>query len=426
MGVYICKVCNIYIYDEMKGDESSGFPAGMKWEEVPSSWVCPVCGASKQDFKLLDESEVIPSRAKYESFLESKKDQSTDPLTLADVRMVSGERLRGICSVNKICDGSPERLCMGQTYGRPIGLGAAGKGLSFTANVRALDKIRLKQRIVTEHAEPNLSTTIFGKEISIPVIASSLSGVKASMGGSISEMEFAEAVLSGSQDAGTIGFIGNTSDDGQEKTGVEAVKKVGSGIPIFKPQKNERLLELIKMAEDAGALAVGVDLDGVGSTNWERAGKPVFRKTVDELKELADSTDLPFIAKSIMSKEDALDALDAGVDAIDISNHGGRILDSTRGVADVLPEIVEAIDGRITITAGGGIRTGFDVFKVIAMGADAALIGRDVVRAVLGGGSQGVGLHLKYLRSDLRRAMLLTSSNSISDIDKTKLDLPLK
>ena len=68
-------------------------------------------------------------------------------------------------------------------------------------------------------------------------------------------------------------------------------------------------MQLIKLAEDAGSVAVGVDLDGVGSANWEKKGKPLYRKSVSDLRELADSTHLPFIAKGIMSVEDALDAM---------------------------------------------------------------------------------------------------------------------
>jgi len=74
--------------------------------------------------------------------------------------------------------------------------------------------------------------------------------------------------------------------------------------------------------------------------------------------------------------------------------------------------------GKITITAGGGVRTGFDVMKMLALGADAVLIGRDIIRAALGGGPQGVRLHFEYLKSDLRRGMIMTSCNSIDDIDE--------
>jgi 4-hydroxymandelate oxidase len=340
-----------------------------------------------------------------------------EELTLEIVRQRAQARMKGICSVNKVCDGNPNRMCQGQKYGRPIGFGGAGKGLGFTANIAALDRIYLRPRLVREHAEPDMGLEMFGRSVQIPIMASSLSGVKASMGGSVGEREFAESVLGGCADAGTIGFIGNTADEGQELAGVQAVRAVGTGIPIFKPQSNKRLLELIKMAEDAGATAVGVDLDGVGSTNWERAGKPLYRKSASDLRELVDSTELPFVAKGILSAEDALDASDAGVKFIDVSNHGARSLDSTRGVAEVLPLIARDVGDRMTVTAGGGVRTGFDVLKMLALGAKAVLVGRDIARAAIGGNRDGVRLHLEYLRDDLRRAMIMTGCDALGDID---------
>ena len=347
--------------------------------------------------------------------------------TLAQIRKHAWHQLKGICTVNKVCDGDASRFCMGQRYGEAIGLGGVGKGLSFTANIQALDRLKLRTRLISEHVEPDLSTTLFGRSLTMPVMTSSLSGVRASMGWVMQELEFATGILQGALDAGTIGWVGNTCDTGQETVGIEAVRTVGTGIPIFKPQANTRLLQLITMAEEAEAVAVGVDLDGAGSTNWERMGKPVYRKPKQDISELADSTGLPFIVKGIMCPEDALDALDAGASAIDISNHGGRAQGSTRGVADVVPRIVSAIrptpgGTSVTITTGGGVRTGFDVMKMLALGVDGVLIGRDIVRSVIGGGPIGVRKHFEYLGSELRRGMLMASCNAIDDIDGKVLD----
>ncbi len=339
-------------------------------------------------------------------------------MTLKEVRQNAQDRLKGICGVYKVCDGGAKKLCQGQKYGEPIGMGGAGKGLAFYANVRALDEIKLKPRLITDHFEPDMKTGIFGQEISFPIMPSSLSGVKPSMGGMISEFEFATSILQGAKDSGTLGLVGNTPVDGEELTGIKAVENVGLGIPILKPQSNSRLLELIVMAEKAGANAVGVDVDGCGSTVWEKWGKPVYKKSASDLKELVDSTDLPFIVKGIMCVEDALVVMDLGIAGIDVSNHGGRVLDSTKGVAEVLPDIVEAVDGKVTVTAGGGVRTGFDVLKMLALGADSVLIGRDIVRAALGAGAEGVKLHFDYLRSDLRRGMLLTDCRNVDEIDE--------
>lgn len=422
MAVYLCRICNIFTFDEDKGDQRIGIPPETEFETIPESSSCPLCGANKEFFKIMEEGEAIKAMENYHNFLTELASSNRERMTLEEIRDNSRLKLKGICSVNKVCDGDPKRLCMGQKYGQPLGLGAVGKGLAFTENVMALDRLKLKTRLISEHKEPDMSTTIYAKDISMPVMASSLSGVKASMGGCISEEDFAFVVLEGSDKAGTIGWIGNTADEGKEMVGVETIKKVGFGIPIFKPQKNEKLRLYIRMAEECGAAAVGIDLDGAGSTNWERANKPVYRKSIDELRDLVESTELPFIAKGIMSVEDAQDAVEAGVAGIDVSNHGGRALDSTRGVADVLPEIADAVDKKITITAGGGVRTGFDVLKMIGLGAKGVLIGRDIIRAALGGGIFGVKQHFEYIMSDLKRAMILTGCNKIEDIDSRIFD----
>jgi len=414
-------VCNIFVYDEKKGDALTNLKPGTTFKNIPDTWRCPICDAKKESLKKIDKIQVKSARKKYISY-QTGLVSNDRTLTLVEVRRKALKKLQGICAVNKICDGNPDRLCMGQNYESSIGMGGIGKGLSFTINVSSLDKIKLKTRLISKHVEPEMNTTFFGRKIQLPAMASSLSGVKASMGGSIHEEEFAIAVLQGSKDAETIGWIGNTCDQGQELTGINAIKKVGIGIPILKPQKNSRIKELIAKAENNGAIAVGVDLDGIGSVNWERMNKQLFRKSVYELKDLVESTNLPFIAKGIMSVEDALLSIDAGVSCIDVSNHGGRVLDSTRGVTEVLPEIVKAVNGKIIVTAGGGVRTGFDVLKLLALGADAVLIGRDIIRAAIGGGSKGVQLHFDYIKRDLRRGMLMTGCNSISKISEKIID----
>ncbi|UYP45550.1 L-lactate dehydrogenase [Candidatus Lokiarchaeum ossiferum] len=117
-----------------------------------------------------------------------------------------------------------------------------------------------------------------------------------------------------------------------------------------------------------------------------------------------------------MTVEDALMAVKTGASAIMVSNHGGRVLDCTPGTASVLAEIVKAVDGKIKILVDGGVRTGFDVLKMLALGAEAVLIGRDVVRAAIGGGSRGVQLQMEYLQKDLAKAMLMTGVRSLQDI----------
>ena len=127
----------------------------------------------------------------------------------------------------------------------------------------------------------------------------------------------------------------------------------------------------------------------VAQTIMARQGQPVFKKSVKDIKELVRFTKLPFIAKGIMIPDEALKCADAGVKVIAVSNHGGRVLDSTPGVAEVLPAIRKKLGDSITITADGGVRTGYDVLKMLALGADAVLLGRDIIRAAVGSGNPG-------------------------------------
>lgn len=136
-------------------------------------------------------------------------------------------------------------------------------------------------------------------------------------------------------------------------------------------------------AEKAGALAVGVDLDACGLVTLKLHGTPVYAKKTEEIRELVDSTNLPFILKGIMTPDEALMAVEAGVYGIVVSNHGGRVQDYTPGTADVLPEIAKAVNGRVKVFVDGGIRTGVDVLKMLALGADACLIGRPFITASL-------------------------------------------
>ncbi len=164
----------------------------------------------------------------------------------------------------------------------------------------------------------------------------------------------------------------------------------GWGIPIFKPHSQEKLIQLFQLADELNVIAIGVDLDGAGSMFWTNSENSLYRKSETELQELVDCTKKPVIFKGIMSVEDAVNVVDSGASACYVSNHGGRVLDCGKGVADVLPEIAMEVSGKITIMADGCVRTGFDVLKVLALGADIVLIGRPLAMMSVVGGDVAV------------------------------------
>ena len=338
-------------------------------------------------------------------------------MTLEEVRNEACKKLKGVCGVFRICDGAYSKLCQNQSYGGPLGMGGPGSGASFSNNYKALEQYRLKMRVIGPHFEPDTRMILFGKALSMPALGASVAGT-GSFADAITEEELCRSTVLGCKDAGTMSFRGDTHSYSEEVTpGLDAIKEAeGHGVKIFKPRAQETLLALIKKAEAVGAPAVGVDVDGFGSFAMAKAGKPVFRKSVEDLKELIDATDLPFILKGIMCTEAALAAVEAGAAAVSVSNHGGRVLDHTPGVAEVLPEIAKALHGKAIVLADGGIRTGFDVLKMLALGADAVLIGRDVIRAAVGGGREGVRIHMDYVGSMLAKGMLMTGCATLDEI----------
>ena len=128
--------------------------------------------------------------------------------------------------------------------------------------------------------------------------------------------------------------------------------------------------------------------------------------------------EMPVILKGILSVKGAMKALEAGVDGIIVSNHGGRVLDDCLSGIEVLEDIVKAVDGRMKIFVDGGFRNGNDVFKALALGADGVLIGRPISHAVIGDGANGVKLYLEKIQLELKEAMAMAGCKTIKDIQR--------
>lgn len=333
-----------------------------------------------------------------------------------DIKKTAREQLKGYCRVCPICDG---RACAGEVPG----MGGSGTGAAFRANLEDLAGYKLNMRTLHSATDPSTAAQIFGRDFSLPVLAAPMTGVSYNMGGKMTEREFIGAIIKGSAGAGSTGMCGDGGDPAFFSAGLEAIaEEGGNGIAIIKPRANDAIKERMSRAQVVGALAVGLDVDGAGLVTMALHGQPVGPKTWQDIKELTQSTDLPFIIKGIMTVDEALLAAEAGASCVVVSNHGGRILDHTPGAARVLPQIAAALKGRVTIMADGGVRSGVDVFKLLALGADAVLVGRPLVVAAFGGGGdQGVKFLLEKLGAELRLAMILTGCSKIADINYSRL-----
>lgn len=318
--------------------------------------------------------------------------------------------LNGSCRVCPVCNG---KVCSGEVPG----MGGKGTGEAFTVNVQALKMHKLNMRVLHSAGNPDTSIDLFGKKMRIPVFAAPVSGTTLNMGGKFTEQEYISWVIDGCLKAGIYPMVGDTAVDSFLITNLEELKKAGGdGIAFIKPWKNSEVINKIHLAEEAGAYAVGMDIDAAGLITLALHGKPVGPKTVSDIKEIVESTKLPFILKGIMTPDEAELASEAGVAAIVVSNHGGRVLDQTPGVAEVLPEIAARVKGKIKILADGGVRNGVDVLKLLALGADAVLIGRPFISASFGGQSEGVKTYIDAIADDLKSAMILTGCNSVDEV----------
>lgn len=328
-----------------------------------------------------------------------------------DMLKEARENLNGSCRVCKACNGV---VCAGEVPG----MGGKDTGSAFVENFKSLQDVKINMRVIHNVSNPDTSVELFGKKMKAPIFAAPITGTTLNMGGKISEREYITPVVEGCIESGIFPMVGDTAVDSFLMDNLDVLKENnGQGIVFVKPWENHDIIKKIKLAEEAGAFAVGVDVDACGLVTLSMHGKTVVPKDVEALKELKAATKLPFIVKGIMTVEDAMLAVEAGVDAIVVSNHGGRVLDCTPGAADVLPAIAEAVDGKLTVLVDGGVRSGVDVLKLIGLGADGVLIGRPFVTASFGGGREGVEMYVKKIVSEFEATMRLTGCQTVKDID---------
>lgn len=323
-----------------------------------------------------------------------------------EIRTAAREKLRGICSLCRVCDG---RTCAGQVPG----VGGVGTGTSTMNNYEALRAVKLNLRTLHATTEPELSVTLFGQTLALPVLGAPVAGARVNFKERISEWEFTWAQVQGAREASTLACTGDGAEPEEYSMGLKVLQAVGGeGIPVIKPRPVEEILQRIRLAEDVGAVAVGIDVDAAGLISMRRAGVAVGPLAPTALVRICAGTRLPVIVKGIMTADEAQRAYECGVAGIVVSNHGGRVLDHTPGTAAVLPAVAATVKGKITILADGGVRSGVDVLKLLALGADAVLIGRPVAWAAFGGGAPGVQVLYEKLAEELRVAMLLTGCPS--------------
>jgi isopentenyl diphosphate isomerase/L-lactate dehydrogenase-like FMN-dependent dehydrogenase len=293
--------------------------------------------------------------------------------------------------------------------------GGSETGSTDRRNREVLDRIRFRQRIIHD-VVPSTDATFLGHALATPIMIAPMATMAGLIEDGVGQM------CTAARDVGSMAWTASNRPDVYDRhAGVSPL------VDIEKPfADRDRLLQRLQMAERAGCFAVGVDVDSSGGHKRgdqfrERPWKPL---DVGELRAIKAALATPFIVKGVLSVDDAVAAVDAGVDAIVLSNHYGVALDYAQSPLEVLPSIVDAVGTRVEVLVDCQMRRGTDVLKALALGARTVLVGRPILWAALVGGANGMAHLLRLMTAELKRAMLYTGVARPSDATPDILALP--
>ena len=326
--------------------------------------------------------------------------------------------------------------------------GGSGEERTLAANREAFNRIPLRPRVLIDVSAIDTRTTILGQPLDLPVMLAPTAFNR--LAHADGEMAAARAARS----AGTIMINSTLSTCALEDVSIACDGPLWFQLYVYKDRSFTQ--ELVARAETAGCRALVLTVDtpllgrryrdvrnnfalpeGITMKNFEAAmtnaarwgAHSSFSSYVHDLFDatlswkavewLRTQTRLPIVVKGIMTEEDAHLAVDAGVNGIVVSNHGGRQLDGAPASIEALPEVVAAVAGRAEVLMDGGIRRGTDVLKALALGARAVCIGRPYLWALAANGEAGVRDVLRILKDELELAMALSGRPSIASIDRS-------
>lgn len=320
---------------------------------------------------------------------------------------------------------------------------AAGGGSTARGNRDAWEAIRLLPRVLRKPGPANLHATLLGRPLPWPVLVAPMALQRLAH----EDGELATALASAAQGAGMV--LGSQSSVRLE-TVADAVRRDDARGPLwfqlYLLRERAATLELVQRAEAAGYEALVLTVDaavrasrsplqlppGVTLANFApSAADPSTRADLlssapgwDDVAWLRAHTRLPVLLKGVLHPDDAREAVRQGVDGLVVSNHGGRTLDGAIATASALPGVVEAVAGAIPVLVDGGVTRGTDVFKGLALGARAVLVGRPILWGLAAAGAAGTAHVLRLLRDELELAMAQCGAGSRADITHDLVVLP--
>jgi isopentenyl diphosphate isomerase/L-lactate dehydrogenase-like FMN-dependent dehydrogenase len=310
--------------------------------------------------------------------------------------------------------------------------GGAGDEVTLRANVDAFGKLRLRPRVLADVSGVSTTATVLGHDVSMPILVAPLAFQR------LAHPDGEVAIARAAARAGTIFCLSTVA--------TAAPAEITEGVRwfqlyVFKDREFTR--GLVEGAVEAGFSAILLTADTPHLGRRERDHRTGFKVPAElvpnlvghdlltpeqtfasmaddlswrDVEGLASMSGLPVLVKGVLTAEDALLACESGAAGVVVSNHGGRQLDGVPATIDALPEVVEAVGGRIPVLLDGGIRRGTDVVKALALGADAVLAGRPFVWGLAVDGEEGVAAVLELLRAELELALALLGCKSPAEI----------
>ena len=277
------------------------------------------------------------------------------------------EQARG--AMGPYCKACP--VCNGLACRNTVpGPGAKGIGTGFIRNYQKWQELCVNMDTICENKPVDTSFTLFGRTVDLPVFAAPVGAMTLHYGDKYNDLAYNDILVAACAEAGIAAFTGDGTDPAVMEGAAAAIAKNGGcGVPTVKPWNLETIRQKMDLVKAADPFAIAMDIDAAGLPFLKNMTPPAGSKTVEE----------------------------------------------------VLPAIVDAVGGRMTILVDGGIRTGMDVFKALALGADAVLIGRPFVTMVYGAGAEGVKTYVEKLKAELADTMAMCGAHSLADISRSML-----
>lgn len=334
-------------------------------------------------------------------------------MNYSDVLEMAKNNIGPKCKVCPVCNG----LGCGNTLPGP---GSKKPGNGANDNYNAWRKIKLNMDTIVANTEIDTSVELFGRKLAFPLVTGPIGSIRKQFNPTDDIRDFNDKCMAACESRGLLHFYSTGLETAVQEDNIKIRHKHGNcGVPIINPEADENIIcQMERCNQELSPVAMGVVVDSAGLPHLKECHGSGGTKSVEQLRMLKEKAQVPFIVKGIMTAESALKAIDAGADAIIVSNHGGRVLSDVPATAEVLEEIVDAVGKRAKIIVDGGIRSGIDLFKAYALGADACLICRPVLISYYGAGQEGMECYFDLLLNELKDTMYMCGARSISEITR--------